>query len=168
MGWRARAACVVAVRYHFTFVHLEYGRLMSFLSFLQDTNHLMLFAVFLLSGGMLLWPLVNRRFSPVKDVSSAEATQLINRRNAVLLDVREPKDFEGGRLPGALHIPLSQLAGRTTELAKMVSRPVVAYCESGRKSPSAAGALTKAGFQEVYSLQGGIVAWKKDGLPVEK
>ena len=104
----------------------------------------------------------------MKDVSSAEATQLINRRNAVLLDVREPKEFEGGRLPEALHIPLSQLAGRTSELAKMVSRPIVAYCDSGRKSSSAAGVLTKAGFQEVYSLQGGILAWKKDGLPVEK
>ena len=136
------------------------------MSFVQ--NNWMLIAVFLMSGGMLLWPLVNRRFSPVKDVTSAETKQLINRRNAVLLDVREPKDFEGGRLPGALHIPLSQLAGRTSELAKMVSKPIVAYCESGRKSPSAAGALTKAGFQEIYSLQGGILAWKKDGLPVEK
>jgi len=136
------------------------------MSFVQ-TNW-MLIAVFVLSGGMLIWPFVQRRLSPVKDVTSAEATQLLNRRNAVLLDVREPKEFEGGRLPGALHIPLSQLAGRSSELAKMVARPVVAYCDLGRRSRAAAGALSKAGFQEIYSLQGGIAAWKKDGMPVEK
>jgi rhodanese-related sulfurtransferase len=136
------------------------------MSFVQ--NNWMLIVVFLLSGGMLVWPLVQRRFTPVKDVTSAEATQLLNRRNAVLLDVREPKEFEGGRLPNAVHIPLSQLAGRTSELAKMVARPVVAYCETGRRSPGAAGVLSKAGFQEIYSLHGGIAAWKKDGLPVEK
>jgi rhodanese-related sulfurtransferase len=128
----------------------------------------MLIAVFLLSGGMLIWPFVQRRLSSVKDVTSTEATQLINRNNAVLLDVREAKEFVGGRLPGAIHIPLSQLRDRSSELGKLAARPVVAYCDAGRRSRGAAGALAKAGFQQIYSLQGGILAWKKDGLPVEK
>jgi len=136
------------------------------MSFVQ--NNWMLIVVFLLSGGMLVWPFAQRRFSSVKDITSVEATQLMNRRNAVLLDVREPKEFEGGRLPSALHIPLSQLAGRVSELAKLVARPVVAYCDTGRRSRMAAGTLAKAGFKEIYNLQGGIAAWKKDGLPVEK
>ncbi len=136
------------------------------MSFVQ--NNWMLIAVFLMSGAMLVWPLVQRRFSSVKDVNNAEATQLLNRRNAVLLDVREPKEFEGGRLPTAIHIPLSQLAGRVSELGKLVARPIVAYCDTGRKSRMAAGTLAKAGFKEIYTLQGGIAAWKKDGLPVEK
>lgn len=128
----------------------------------------MLILVFLLSGGMLAWPLVQRRLSAVKDVNSTEATQLINRQNAVLLDVREPKEFEGGRLPAAIHIPLSQLPGRTNELSKLAARPVIAYCAIGRRSRMAGGALAKAGFKDIFSLQGGIAAWKKDGLPVEK
>lgn len=136
------------------------------MSFVQ--NNWMLIVVFLLSGGMLVWPFAQRRFSSVKDITSVEATQLMNRRNAVLLDVREPKEFEGGRLPSALHIPLSQLAGRASELAKLVARPVVAYCDTGRRSRMAAATLAKAGFKEIYTLQGGIAAWKKDGLPVEK
>jgi rhodanese-related sulfurtransferase len=136
------------------------------MSFVQ-TNW-MLILVFVLSGAMLAWPYVQRGFSTVKDVSCAEATQLLNRQDAVFLDVREPKEFEGGRLPRAIHIPLSQLAGRTSELAKFVSRPIVAYCGNGRRGPSAASALAKAGFKEIYNLQGGIAAWKKDGLPVEK
>jgi rhodanese-related sulfurtransferase len=141
---------------------------MSLMSFMQSPTNQMLVGVFLLSGGMLVWPFVQRRLSTVKDVNNVEATQLINRRNAVLLDVREPKEFEGGRLPSAIHIPLSQLASRVSELAKFTSRPIVAYCDTGRRSRMAAGALEKAGFKEIYTLQGGIAAWKKDGLPVEK
>ena len=141
---------------------------MSLMSFLQSPTNQMLAGVFLLSGGMLVWPFVQRRLSSVKDINNFEATQLMNRRNAVLLDVREPKEFDGGRLPNAIHIPLSQLAGRVSELAKLTSRPIIAYCDTGRRSRMAAGTLAKAGFTEIYTLQGGIAAWKKDGLPVEK
>ena len=128
----------------------------------------MLVAVMAVSGAMLLLPIVQRRFSPVKDVGNAEATRLVNRSDAVFLDVREPKEYAGGHLPNAIHIPLSQLDSRSGELAKLTARPVVAYCESGRRSPSAAKALARAGFKDIYSLQGGIFGWKKDGLPVEK
>jgi rhodanese-related sulfurtransferase len=136
------------------------------MAFVQENWLLIL--VFLLSGAMLAWQFVAPRFSAVKSVNTVQATQLINRQNALLLDVREPKEFEGGRLPAALHIPLSQLAGRAAELAKYATRPVIAYCESGRRSRMAGGTLSKAGFKEVYSLEGGLAAWKKDGLPVEK
>jgi len=136
------------------------------LSFVQ-TNW-MLILVFLLSGGMLLWPLVQRRFGAMKDVGTSEVTRLINRENAVLLDVREAKEYQGGRLPNAIHIPLSQLGSRAQELAKMASRPIVAYCATGRRSRTAAAALTRAGFKQMYSLHGGLEAWKKDSLPVEK
>ena len=128
----------------------------------------MLIAVMAASGAMLLWPLIQNRISPVKDVGNAEATLLVNRNNAIFLDVREPKEYSGGHLPNAIHIPLSQLDTRAAELAKLTARPVIAYCDSGRRSRSAASALARAGFKEIYSLQGGLFGWKKDGLPVEK
>ncbi len=128
----------------------------------------MLIAVMAASGAMLLWPLIQNRLSPVKDVGNAEATLLVNRSDAIFLDVREPKEYAGGHLPNAIHIPLSQLDARSGELAKLTARPVVAYCESGRRSRAAAAALGRAGFKDIYSLHGGIFGWKKDGLPVEK
>jgi rhodanese-related sulfurtransferase len=128
----------------------------------------MLIAVFLLSGAMLVWPLFQRGFGAMQDVGTAEVTRLINRENAVLLDVREAKEYEGGRLPNAIHIPLSQLGSRAQELAKMAARPVVAYCATGRRSRIAAAALTRVGFKQLYSLHGGVEAWKKDSLPLEK
>jgi rhodanese-related sulfurtransferase len=128
----------------------------------------MLILTLVVSGGMLLWPLVNRRMSSMKDVGHVAATQLINRQDAVLLDIRETKDYEGGRLPNAVHIPLSQLGSRAGELAKLAGRPVIVYCASGQRSRMAGGALAKAGFADVYSLAGGYRAWKDAGLPVTK
>lgn len=104
----------------------------------------------------------------MKGVGTADATRLINSRDAILLDVREPKDFEGGRLPNALHIPLSQLESRGADLAKHAGKPVIAYCENGSRSRTAGAALAKAGLTEVYHLNGGFRAWKDAGLPVEK
>jgi rhodanese-related sulfurtransferase len=131
-------------------------------------NNWMLELIIVLSGGMLLWPLLQGRFSNVKEVGTQNAIQLINRQNAVLLDVREAKEFEGGHLPNAVHIPLSELSSRGTELAKLTGRPVIAYCERGQRSRGAGGALAKLGFAEIYQLAGGFRAWKDAGLPVAK
>ena len=131
-------------------------------------NNWMLELIMVLSGGMLLWPLVQGRFSKMKEVGTLNVTQLINRQNAVLLDVREQKEFAGGRLPNAVHIPLSELRNRGSELAKLTSRPVVAYCERGQRSRAAGGVLAGLGFADVYHLSGGFRAWKDAGLPVEK
>ncbi len=135
------------------------------MSFIEK-NWLLILVMFL-SGAMLLWPILQRRFSPVKDVGNLNVTHLINHKNALLLDVREPKDFEGGKLPEALHIPLSQLETRGAELAGMTSRPVVVYDGRGQRSRGAGNTLTKLGFSEIYSLHGGLKAWKDAGLPVE-
>ena len=136
------------------------------LRFLESNWPLIL--VMIVSGGMLLWPMIGRRWSTVREIGAMEATQLINRRNALMLDVREPKEYEGGRVPNAVHLPQSQLASRGHELKKMTGRPVIAYCDRGQRSRMAASALTKLGFAEVYTLRGGLRAWSDAGLPVEK
>ena len=125
--------------------------------------------VFVLSGAMLLWPLVQRRFSAMKEVGTHAATQLIN-RDALVLDVREQKELEAdrGKLPHAVHIPLSELERRVGEIAPHAARPVVAYCARGQRSRGAGAALAKAGFKDIYSLSGGLAAWRGAGLPVEK
>ncbi len=135
------------------------------MSFIEK-NWLLILVMFL-SGAMLLWPILQRRFSPMKEVGNLNVTHLINHKNALLLDIRETKEFEGGKLPDAVHIPLSQLDTRASELSKMSGRPVVVYCSRGQRSRSAVGALTKLGFAEIYSLHGGLKAWKDAGLPVE-
>ena len=136
------------------------------MSFIQE-NWLLILVMFA-SGAMLVWPLVQRRLSPMKEVGNLNVTHMINHRDALLLDVREAREYEDGRLPNAVHIPLSQLESRANELAKHKSRPVVAYCASGNRSRTAGAALAKIGFSEMYHLHGGYRAWKDAGLPVEK
>jgi rhodanese-related sulfurtransferase len=124
--------------------------------------------VFIVSGAMLLWPLLRRRVAPSREIGTLEATRLINSEEPLVLDVRETNEFAGGRLPNALHIPLSQLKDRAAELSKHVARPVLVYCERGMRSGSAAGTLARLGFKRVQSLRGGLRAWKDAGLPVQK
>jgi len=136
------------------------------MNFIQ-TNWLLLLVLFA-SGAMLLWPVVQRRFGPAKDVGTLNVTHLINHQNALLLDVRETAEYEGGHLPNAVHIPLSQLGSRGDELARHTTRPVVVYCATGNRSRMAGGKLEKLGFNDVYNLHGGYRAWKDAGLPTEK
>jgi rhodanese-related sulfurtransferase len=136
------------------------------MAFVQTYWYLIL--ALLVSGALLVWPLVARRLSPVKDIGNLEATRLINSANALLVDVRETKEFEGGRLPQAVHIPLSQLEGRGEELQRYAGRPVVAYCMTGSRSGLAAKVLARVGFKDIYQLRGGYRAWKDAGLPVER
>jgi rhodanese-related sulfurtransferase len=131
-------------------------------------NNWPLVLVMVISGGMLLWPLIGRRFSPVREVGALGATQLINRQNAVMLDLRETKEYDGGHLPNAVHIPLSELKNRSGELSKFTSRPLIAYCDRGTRSRGAGSALSKLGFAEVYTLRGGVKAWADAGLPLAK
>jgi len=136
------------------------------LSFIE--SNWMLILVLVASGGMLLWPLVQRGLSPTREIGAIQATQLVNRQNALMLDVRETQEYEGGRVPNAVHLPLSQLAERGEEIRRFSARPVIAYCERGTRSRSAATALTKLGFAQVYTLRGGLRAWAEAGLPVVK
>ena len=127
-------------------------------------NNLLLFAVAVASGAMLLWPLL-RRSTGGPSVSAAQATQLINRDDALIVDVREPAEYQAGHILGAKNTPLERLG--ETEL-KRKDKPVIVYCESGERAPKAAAILRKRGYDRVLSLQGGLGAWKQAGLPVEK
>jgi len=111
---------------------------------------------------------VAKRFSQTKEASVAEAVQLINRQDAQVVDVRESGEFNGGHIVDARHIPVGQIGERTKELEKFKDKPIVLVCASGNRSASAAGALKKAGFTQVWSLAGGMNAWQQAGMPVKK
>jgi rhodanese-related sulfurtransferase len=136
------------------------------MSFLEQNWAIVL--IMIVSGVMLVWPTLQRLLWPVREVSTHEATRMLNRDTALMLDVREDKAMGGARLPSAVHIPLSQLATRIGELAKWTSRPVIVYCELGKGGRAAVSLLGKNGFGDVYLLQGGFRAWKEAGLPVQK
>ena len=116
------------------------------------------------SGGMLLWPMVAG--GTVPHVTPAEATLLMNREDALVLDVRETGEWGSGHIPGARHITLGQLGNRLSEIEKFKDRPIIICCASGSRSSSACGQLKKVGFDKVYNLGGGISAWIDANLPL--
>ena len=131
-------------------------------------NNIWLVLAALISGAILIWPLVNRRLSGVPEVGAMQAVQLLNRKNALMIDVREPAEFGAGHAPNSRNIPLAQLDKRIGELEKFKTRPAVVVCQTGTRSHAATTQLKKAGFAEVVVLAGGMGAWQQANLPVEK
>jgi len=103
-----------------------------------------------------------------KQVGVNEAVMLMNKDDALILDVREDKEVQGGKIKGARHITLGQLPSKLSELEKSKQSPVLIYCRSGSRSGYASQILTKAGFTDVSNLAGGILAWESANLPVVK
>lgn len=130
-------------------------------------NNYMMILVLISSGLMLLWSFFGNKIRGIKDVDTLAALQLINHKNALILDVREQKEYDNGHVLNAKLIPLGALGDRVTELEKLRARPVVVMCRSGQRSASAVASLNKQGF-EAYNLAGGVIAWQKAGLPLEK
>jgi len=131
-------------------------------------NNIGLVLVACLSGVMLLWPLFGNRLRGVKEVGTAEALQLINHKNAFVLDVRDEKEFNAGHILNAKLVPLGKLKERIGELEPYRERPIVITCRSGQRSTAACVLLGKQGFSLVYNLAGGVLAWQKANLPLEK
>ena len=134
--------------------------------FFTDYTNLVLIAVALISGGLLLWPAISRRGRG--GLSAAEATQLINRRNAVVIDLRPSADFANGHLPSARHIEFAELQAKVGQLVKNKSNPVLLVCQTGQQSHKAVRIVEDAGYAEVHVLQGGLNAWQQAGMPVVK
>lgn len=129
-------------------------------------NNLLLFVVAFASGAMLLWPLL-RRSAGGPWVSAAQATQLINREDALVLDVRDPGEYGAGHILGAKNLPLARVSA-AGEVAKKKDATLILYCESGDRAGKVTGELRKQGYTKVVSLSGGLGAWKQAGLPVER
>jgi rhodanese-related sulfurtransferase len=130
-------------------------------------NNIWLVAIAVVSGGMLLWPLVAQRGGGPA-VSTLEATQLINRKDALVIDVRSSDDYARGHVLNARNVPAGQMPTRLDELQKFKSRPIILTCQNGTTATASCEVLRKAGFGEVYLLTGGIAAWEQAGLPVAK
>ncbi|WP_280156447.1 rhodanese-like domain-containing protein [Piscinibacter sp. XHJ-5] len=118
------------------------------------------------SGGLLLWPLLQRGVTGPK-LSPSEAVMLINREKAQLIDVSEPAEYAAGHAAGAKNVPLANLE-TSGELPKNKALPLVVLCPTGARAARAVGILQKLGYENSRALAGGFAAWREANLPVEK
>jgi rhodanese-related sulfurtransferase len=128
----------------------------------------MMVSIAMISGYMLLWSFFGNRLRGIKEVDTLGAMSLINRSNALVLDVREQNEYDTGHIINSRLISKGKLKERIGELEKYRERPIVVVCRSGNRSESATAFLNKQGFTQVHNLTGGVMAWQKANLPLEK
>jgi rhodanese-related sulfurtransferase len=127
----------------------------------------------ILIGGLLLaWTAVmfyemRLRAGGVTHVSAADAVRLIN-KGALVIDVRESDDFVAGHIVNARNVALEKIQEDQDSIAKKKDKILLAVCDNGGLSGKAASLLRKAGYQNAFSLRGGIAGWRADNLPLVK
>jgi len=116
----------------------------------------------------LVYNEIARLFRSYKVLQPAGLTALINRENALVVDLSSISEFEKGHIPGSRNVVQSQFDPENKQLAAAKAMPVVAVCRTGQASAAAAKRLKQAGFEHVYWLDGGISAWRQADLPLVK
>jgi rhodanese-related sulfurtransferase len=137
------------------------------MNFLTQIDNLALIALLAVSGTALFLPTLSTLIGG-KGLSPTEATILINRRKAAVLDLRELEAYKTGHLPGAKHIDAAGLTAAIEKLKLDRNNPLILVCETGVQSRKATSEVKKLGFAEVASLDGGVQAWKAAALPLVK
>lgn len=132
------------------------------------SNNTILVVAIIIVSLMLIHSLVGEKLRGYSSISPSESTQMINRDDALILDVRENNEFSEGHIINALHIPLSSLKTRMSELEKHKTKKIIIACRSGHRSSQACANLKKEGFAEVFNLSGGVMAWENANLPLIK
>lgn len=135
------------------------------MEFIQQ--NLLLVAAAIISGTLLLLSFL-RNPNGRNALTTTQATLLINREDALVIDVRENNEYADGHLPESRNIPFSQLETRLDDLAGHKESPLILVCQSGARSGDACKKLEKLGFAKTHNLSGGIAAWRTAGLPLKK
>ena len=135
------------------------------MKFFVDNWHLFLVAV--VSGGLLLWPVLRKGGGGAGAVGTGEAVRQINREKGVLIDVSEPGEYATGHASGARNVPLGQLEG-SKDLPSNKALPLLVMCPTGSRAGRAAGLLRKAGYEKAVAVTGGTAAWREAQLPISK
>ena len=128
-------------------------------------NHWYLFVALVVIAGLLAYNLVVGERGSVDPFG---ATEMINHKEAVVIDVRPAADFAQGHVINAVNIPVNGFKNQMAVLSKYKGKPIIVSCRSGAQSAGACTQLRKAGFDEVYNLKGGMMAWQAASLPVTR
>lgn len=126
----------------------------------------MLISVALVSGALLLWPVIMG--ASTGGLTASGAVQLINREKAVVIDVSEPSEFAAAHVNGSKNVPMADFEKRLPEVVKNKALPVILVCTSGIRATKAIAMAKKLGYEQAQALGGGLVAWRAANLPLEK
>jgi rhodanese-related sulfurtransferase len=130
-------------------------------------NHVWLVTGLLVAWGAVMFYELRVRSQGTTHISAADAVRLIN-KGALVIDVRKPEEFEKGHIVNARNVPLERVEQDKDAIHKQKSKILLAVCGDGATSGRAAGYLRKAGYENAFSLKGGLAGWRADNLPLVK
>ena len=131
-------------------------------------NHLYLVAAFVVLLALVVFNEVKIATQRFASLTPANAVQLMNNEDVVVLDVREASETAVGKIAKAVQIPVGAVKTRIAELDKHKGKTLLVYCKTGARSAAACKELSQHGFDKVYSLNGGLLAWQEAHLPISK
>ncbi|MDT0582363.1 MULTISPECIES: rhodanese-like domain-containing protein [Alteromonadaceae] len=118
---------------------------------------------------LIIYSYVGGALSPIKLLSTHEATLLMNKEDAVVLDIRAANEFKAGHILGSRQLKAEELKeGNFAKLEKSKDKPIIVVCAMGVSAKKTAAQMLKAGFEKVTVLKGGMGAWQAASLPVSK
>jgi rhodanese-related sulfurtransferase len=130
-------------------------------------NHVWLVAGLLAAWAAVMFYELKLRSGGTTHVTTADAVRLIN-KGALVIDVRKPEEYEKGHIVNARNVPLERVQQDDAAINKQKSKILLAVCGDGASSGRAAGHLRKAGYENAFSLKGGLAGWRADNLPLVK
>ncbi len=131
-------------------------------------NHLWLSLAFIAVLFMYLSMTLNEKMQAFSNVDTSQLTQLVNHKDAVVIDTRSADDFDNGHIVNAINMPLSDIIAGNKSIDKLKGKTVITYCTSGMTSKTACKHLIKSGVNNVFNLTGGINSWVGEKLPLVK
>ncbi|TRW92162.1 rhodanese-like domain-containing protein [Candidatus Methylobacter oryzae] len=131
-------------------------------------NHYVLSLAMAVVSYLLIQEFFDTAFKKFKHISPLLAVAKMNDSDTIVIDVREPDEFVKSHIENAVSIPLGSLPDQLSKLGAHRSKPVLIACQTGTRSASAGKILTKAGFEQVFVIIGGMQAWENDyKLPIK-
>jgi len=131
-------------------------------------RHTLLFVALAAVIALIIMSELKRATKGYKEVLPSEAVRLINKEDAIVVDVREANELGQGTIIDSKHIALSALPERIDNLSPDKDKPILVFCKMGNRSAQACKLLLKNSYTNVFGLKGGITAWTNDQLPITK
>lgn len=131
------------------------------------TNHYLLSFSLVCVVFLLIQDLLSNSFNSYESISPLIAVTKMNGDKTVIIDVREPNEFVKSHIENAINIPLGKIEEKLPSLEKHKTHPIIVTCQTGARSVPACKSLTKAGFEQVFNMLGGMQSWEENKLPIK-
>ena len=131
-------------------------------------NHLWLSLAFIAVLFLYLSMILNEKMQAFSNINTSQLTQLVNHKDAVVIDTRSSNDFNNGHIVNAINMPLADIISGNKSIDNLKDKTVITYCVSGITSKTACKHLIKSGVSNVFNLTGGINSWIGEKLPLVK